>query len=170
MVHGAAAWIGARGLNLGAGIDGINQQLELAARDLVAVNSDLSMTDIVETVDNTNAKNLGERFGGVAGIVYQIGTDVSDAILSGKVNSASVASLPNKENITVHDVNEALDAFNRGYLGVHSNKMTDAVDVGMDVLLGHMSKEVAGKLIKSDSAVRNAMEELVAARLTMLLK
>ena len=163
MVHGAAAWIGARGLNLGAGIDGINQQLELAARDLVAVNSDLSMTDIVETVDNTNAKNLGERFGDVAGIVYQIGTDVSDAILSGKVNSASVASLPNKENITVHDVNEALDAFNRGYLGVHSNKMTDAVDVGMDVLLGHMSKEVAGKLIKSDSAVRNAMEELVAA-------
>ena len=162
-VHGAAAWIGARGLNLGAGIDGINQQLEFAARDLVAVNSDLSMTDIVETVDNANAKNLGERYGKVAGIAYQIGTDISDAMLSRKINSAPVASLPNKERITVHDVNEALDAFNRGYLGVQNNKITDAVGVGLDAVLGHMSKEIAGKLIKSDSSAKNVMEEVVAA-------
>ncbi|MBQ5672390.1 MAG: hypothetical protein IIV43_08555, partial [Oscillospiraceae bacterium] len=166
-VHGAVAWSGARGLNLGAGIDGINQQLELAARGIVTVNPDLSASDIVETVDDTNASNLSEKHGVGAGVAYRVGTDVTDALISRGVNGTTVAKTLGGDKIKIHDVNEAMKAFNESYLGTINQggeKDVAAANasgaVMFDAMVGDTSETITKKLIKN-MGVQKVVEETV---------
>ena len=165
-MHGAVAWSGARGLNLGAGIDGINQQLELAARGIVTVNPDLSASDIVETVDDTNADNLSEKYGVGAGIAYRVGTDVADAMISRGVNYMPVAKVSKDNIVRVHDVNEAIKAFNEGYLGVRNNDkgahegvLAGVANAGVGYGAGVVMEKPLKKFFGSNEIAKGIVEE-----------
>lgn len=163
--HGAVAWTGARGLNVGAGIDGYNQQLELAARGRITANPELSMTDIVTTIDDTNARNLTDKYGVGAGVVYRVGSDVTDAMISRGVNYMPVAKLPNGDKIRIHDVNEVMKAFNEAYLGTINqgggkgmSALNGLVAVVGDTVVGEISKDITERKIEN-KGLQKVVEE-----------
>ena len=88
--NGAAAWVGGRGLNQISPLDSYNESLERAAIGVNREKSQLTATDIKEIIDDTNARNIEERFGKLGSLAYTAGSNLTDILvskgLSGKNN------------------------------------------------------------------------------------
>ncbi len=114
--NGAAAWVGGRGLNQISPLDSYNESLERAAIGVNREKSQLTATDIKEIIDDTNARNIEERFGKLGSLAYRGATWVADSKVSEKMFSQKLLDVGEK-SITVDDVLSTID------MGVKAKKI-----------------------------------------------
>ena len=106
--NGAAAWVGGRGLNQISPLDSYNESLERAAIGVNRENPELTATDIKEIIDDTNARNIEERFGKLGSLAYRGATLVADSKVSEKMFGQKLIEIGEK-SVTVDDVLSTID-------------------------------------------------------------